>query len=36
VTDDDSIVRRQLGQLEEIERQAQKLLDAPHYHMHDG
>jgi hypothetical protein len=35
VTDDDTL-RRQLGKLEEIERQAQKLLDAPHYHMHDG
>lgn len=35
VTDDDTI-RRQLGQLEEIERRAQELLDAPHYHMHDS
>ena len=35
MTDDDRS-REQLAQLDEIERQAQELVDRPHYHLHNG
>jgi hypothetical protein len=34
--DHDDVILRQLARLDEIERHAQELLDAPHYHMRDG
>jgi hypothetical protein len=36
VTNYDDVTKRQLAKLDEIERHAQELLDAPHYHLHDG
>jgi hypothetical protein len=36
MTNDDDRTAQQLAKLAEIEARAQQLVDAPHYHLHDG